>query len=84
MMKDIHPELGPRMRVSSIEEALARVRDAWPRVGMEGSTGFQRSFWVDGELVAHCWEIRGREDDFWLRIKTEDVDPPKPGARQER
>jgi hypothetical protein len=20
-------------------------------------------------LVGHCWEIRGREDDFWLRVK---------------
>ncbi len=74
MLKDIHPELGPRNRVSSTEEALARVREVWPLASMEGSTGFQRSFWIDGELVGHCWEIRSREDDFWLRIKAIDED----------
>jgi hypothetical protein len=74
MLKDIHPDLGPRSRISSIEEALAHVRKVWRSAWIEGSTGFQRSFWVKGAggdavLVAHCWEIRGREDDFWLRIK---------------
>jgi hypothetical protein len=74
MMKDIHPDLGPRKRVSSIEDALANVRKVWPSAWMEGSTGFQRSFWIRGAdglgaLVGHCWEIRGRSDQFWLRIK---------------
>lgn len=68
MLKDIHPELGPRKRVSSLEDALARVREVWPCASMEGSTGFQRSFWVEGELVGHCWEVRSRDDDFWLRV----------------
>jgi hypothetical protein len=74
MLKDIHPDLGPRSRVSSIEEALTHVRKVWPSAWREGSTGFQRSFWVkdaggEAVLVGHCWEIRGREDDFWLRVK---------------
>lgn len=69
MMKDIHPELGARTRVSSMDEALARVRKRWPRATIEGSTGFQRSFWIEGELVGHCWEVRGRENDFWLRVR---------------
>lgn len=74
MLKDIHKDLGTKSRVSSIEEALFRVREHWPEAYLEGSTGYQRSFWVregsgEAELVGHSWEIRGRDDDFWLRIK---------------
>lgn len=73
MLKDIHPDLGPRTRVATVEKALAAVRKVWPQAYLEGSTGFQRSFWVDlageAELVGHCWEIRGISGDFWLRVR---------------
>ena len=74
MLMDIHKDLGSKTRVGSIEQALEQVRRVWPNAGMEGSTGFQRSFWVPGPdgmtLVAHCWEMRGRDDQFWLRIRS--------------
>jgi hypothetical protein len=75
MLKDIHKDLGPKTRVSSTEDALARVRQRWPAAFAEGSTGYQRSFWIHGddreaEFVGHCWEIRGREDAFWLRVRS--------------
>lgn len=73
MLMDIHKDRGQKTRVGSIEEALASVRKIWPGASMEGSTGYQRSFWVPGhdgmELVGHCWELRGRDDQFWLRTK---------------
>lgn len=72
MTLDIHPDLGRKQRVGSIEDALTVVRTVWPRAWMEGSTGYQRSFWVSGsdgaELVGHCWEVRGKSGDLWLRV----------------
>ncbi|NTF17885.1 hypothetical protein G6L37_05680 [Agrobacterium rubi] len=72
MLMDIHKDLGHRQRVASIDEALEAVRVTWTGAYMEGSTGYQRSFWIHGPgeavLVGHCWEVRGRDDSFWLRI----------------
>lgn len=72
MMTDIHPELGRKIRVGSLEAAENYVREEWPKSRSEGSTGSQRSFWIgaagqDAILVAHCWKVQGRTEDHWVR-----------------
>lgn len=72
MLTDLHPELGPKRRVNSLEAVEAYVRNEWPRARIEGSAGMQQSFWMgppgeDAVLVAHCWEVRGRRDELWVR-----------------
>ena len=71
MNRDLHPDLGPRTRVASIEEALLRVREAHPGAHMEGSTGAERSFWLDGRLVAHAWPVMATAaaEELWLRVQ---------------
>ncbi len=69
MNRDLHPELGERVRRPDIDACLVDVRHLYPRVSMEGSTGAERSFWVGGSLVAHAWPVRGRCEDFWLRLR---------------
>ena len=68
MNRDLHPELGKRQRVASLDECLGLVRVAYPNAYMEGSTGVERSFWVRGNLVAHAWPVRGKTEEMWLRV----------------
>lgn len=68
MNRDLHPELGPRQRVESLEACLQRVRERQPRAHMEGSTGRERSFWVDKRLVGHAWPVARQAEAMWLRI----------------
>ena len=63
-----HPELGPKQRVGSLQDALQAVRAQHPRASMEGSTGACRSFWVDGQLVGFAWEHARLRELFWVRI----------------
>lgn len=70
MNRDTHPDLGPRVRADSVEACLSRVRDAYPRARAEGSTGFERSYWVDGLLVAHAWPVARQREAMWLRIRS--------------
>lgn len=79
MNRDLHPELGPRRRVASIEACLECVRVSHPAAYMEGSTGAERSFWVEGNLVAHAWPVRrSGGDDMWLRA----ANPPRTGSKR--
>ncbi len=62
-----YPELGPKRRVTSLEEAMQSVKNRYPQAYSEGSTGPERSFWVDGRFVAYAWPVRGK-NEFWLRV----------------
>lgn len=48
---------------------------------MEGSTGAQRSFWVDKRLVGFAWERSAGGTDYWMRVQSKDApqgeEPPK-------
>ena len=84
MNRDIHQDLGPRIRVrqGGIDECLRLVRAVHPRACMEGSTGFERSFWNGRTLVAHAWPLRPMTEDFWLRIAAatpEEASGPRQG-----
>ncbi|MFA5489468.1 MAG: hypothetical protein WC284_09645 [Candidimonas sp.] len=76
MNKDIHKNLGKKIRVSSHDQALSMVRRKWNGAYSEGSMGEERSFWINGpdgnfkqkEMVGHYWPIRGHRG-YWLRIK---------------
>jgi hypothetical protein len=67
MLYDIHHDLGPKKRLASYEHAFAAVRAIWPGARSEGSTGFQRSFWIgpasDAELVGHAWRCEAPRAD---------------------
>ncbi len=66
---DTHPELGPRVRAASLEDALARVRQHHPGAAMEGSSGAHRSFWDGPTLVGFAWAVLPRAQSFWLRVQ---------------
>lgn len=64
---------GPKLKFNSFESSLLYVRNIFPDVYAEGSTGFERTFWVkrnsEPELVAHVW-MTGRTKEVWhLRVK---------------
>jgi hypothetical protein len=63
---DIHPYL----RLNNIDECMQYVRRFYPNVAMEGSTGSQRSFWVNREVVAHAFPVQNKSEHFWLRCKS--------------
>lgn len=67
---DRYKWLGPKRRIepTSHDDLLRRVREWWPTVNVEGSYGFERSYWVRGELVAHCWPVQRSPLGYWLRI----------------
>lgn len=79
MSKDRYKFLGEKTRVKDFDEALSRVREVWERAGAEGSTGPERTFFVSVEkdlgLVAHCWPVRGKRDEMFLRILDKTKDP---------
>lgn len=62
-------------KCGTTEDALVIVRKCYPFAYSEGSTGFQRSFWISTdkkpELVGHAWSTDGW---FW-RVRT--FDEPK-------
>jgi hypothetical protein len=72
MNKDRYNFLGRKVRARSFETALESVLEVWPGAFAEGSIGSERTFfvWVSGELglVAHCWPVRGSDDEMHLRI----------------
>ena len=68
MNKDRYPELGPKYRVATIEACLEMVRKRFPAAYMEGSTGAERTFFVERRLVAHAWPISRQRDAMWLRV----------------
>lgn len=74
MNKDTHQELGPKEFVR-FDEMLTLVRRRWPTASVEDSTGFERSFWVNGGLVAHAWPIYAdwRDEAMWIRIKDYEI-----------
>lgn len=64
---------GPYLRFNSLEGALLYARNVFPQLYVEGSTGFERTFWVrtDNEptLIGHAW-MTGRKKEVWhLRLK---------------
>lgn len=47
------------VKCGTLDDALVLVRRSYPEAYMEGSTGFQRSFWVTSnegvKMVGHAW-----------------------------
>jgi hypothetical protein len=70
MNRDLHPELGPRQRAETLEACLLLVRAQHPRAHMEGSTGRERSFWVDKRLVGHAWPVARQPEAMWIRVSS--------------
>jgi hypothetical protein len=74
MDTDRYPTLGERILVKDFDAALAAVRAVYPDAGVEGSTGFERSFerTTDRgrELVAHCWpkSRSWKSEEMFVRI----------------
>jgi hypothetical protein len=79
MRMDRYPFLGRKIPVADLDAALAHVRLTWPKAGMEGSTGPERTFFVSVEgglgLVAHCWPRKSRGEPMWLRCLSGDQSP---------
>lgn len=74
--KDIQNEL---VKCGTLEDALILVRRSYPKTYMEGSTGFQRSFWIrsDGAslLVGHAWTTNSGTGLFYrVRIFDEPLE----------
>jgi hypothetical protein len=72
-MRDRYAETlgGDLSRHETLEDAIARVKSVYPQAYAEGSTGFERTFWVSGEedIVAHAW-MSGKGRGVWhLRLK---------------
>ena len=56
-----------RIRTNSLEDSLRIVREHYPHATLQGSTGFNYSFWIDTKtVVATTWEIRGPSHQWWL------------------
>lgn len=73
MNKDRYPNLGLRVDVEGFDKLLGIVQDNYYNAYAEGSTGSERSYFVQNgawepTLVAHSWPVRGSETRFWLRI----------------
>lgn len=69
---DIPSELS---KVGTLDDALNLVRRSYSKANMEGSTGFQRSFWVDRQLVAHAWTTNSGTGLFYrVRIFDEPME----------
>lgn len=81
MNRDLHPELGAKVRTASLEAATAAVRERFPAAVCEGSMGSERSYWVDGELVGHAWPVRGDSEGMWLRVVDAQRPPLRPAVR---
>lgn len=68
MNRDLHPEFGARVRLVDIDACLVQVKATHPAAHAEGSMGAERSFWVNGQLVAHAWPVKRHPDAMWLRV----------------
>lgn len=79
MDHDRFPALGPKTKHVDADAVRAAVQHVWPKAYAEGSTGWERSWWVadpeggDPVLVAHHWPVdrRWRSEEMFARI----VDP---------
>lgn len=63
------PKLGPAKRVASFEAALDAIREFYPNAYVEGSTGPERSFWVENEAVGIAWPIRVRNPELGYFVR---------------
>jgi hypothetical protein len=74
MDTDRYPTLGDRILVKDFDAAFAAVRAVYPDAGVQGSTGFERSFerttHRGRELVAHCWpkSRSWKGEEMYVRI----------------
>lgn len=67
---DRYPELGPKLTAATEMEAMTMVRAVWSQAYKEGSTGYERTWWVGKELVAHQWPKSARAPEpLWIRIR---------------
>lgn len=73
MHKDRYPSLGPKKLINSFDDLIIEVRKIWPSATIEGSIGYERSFWngYNKDLVAHAWAKNYKKNEYWLRIKPE-------------
>lgn len=59
---------GPYVRTNTLEAARLLVKNLFPEMYMEGSTGFERTFWIrendEPKLIAHTW-MTGRTKEVW-------------------
>ncbi|AOG02996.1 hypothetical protein BSY19_5134 (plasmid) [Bosea sp. RAC05] len=68
-MPDRYPQLGPRSAAATDDEAMRLVRAIHPTAHKEGSTGFERSWWMGRILVAHQWPQHHRSlEPLWVRV----------------
>ena len=66
---DRYPSLGRKITAATEQEAMDLVRAVWPSAHKEGSTGFERSWWVERELVAHQWPKNNQTlEPLWVRV----------------
>ncbi|GHE79402.1 hypothetical protein GCM10019059_42410 [Camelimonas fluminis] len=71
MDQDRYPDLGPKLTADDFLDAMRKVHNIWPRAVAEGSTGYERTWWIDDKLVAHHWPQRKRAPEpLWLRIRS--------------
>ena len=63
---------GKKTRMSSFEACVTHVQALFPRAYAEGSTGYERTFWLGGELIGHAWPTNPRTTvlgAMWLRVR---------------
>ena len=71
---DRYPEIGPKEWVPDLWAAQGRVRAVYPKAACEGSTGPERTFWINGpdgqrDCIAHTWPRARNAKGCWLRMR---------------
>ncbi len=66
---DIDPGVGRLQTFPTLFDAFAAARLMHPGASMEGSTGPQRSFWLDRECVGYAWPDSLQWTTYHARIR---------------
>ena len=73
MSPDRYAEIlgGKKKKMPSFDACVTAVRMLFPMAYAEGSTGYERTFWLVGNLVAHAWPTNTKTTKLgamWLRV----------------